>query len=96
MAVAVDPGLTTSPPPTIASIIDEVTEAGLRHGTARSLLAKPEGAQRKLDAGNVGGAWCSLGAYINEVQAQAGKRFETDYAETLILAATAVRESISC
>jgi virginiamycin B lyase len=96
VAVAVDPGLTTSPPPTIASLIDEVTEEGLPHGTERSLLAKLEGAQRKLDAGNVGGACGSLGAYINQVRAQAGKRFETDYAEVLILAATAVRESISC
>jgi hypothetical protein len=96
VAVAVDPGLTTPLPPTIASIIDEVTEEGLPHGTERSLLAKLEGAQRKLDAGNVGGACGSLGAYINEVRAQAGKKLETDYAETLALAATAVRESIGC
>jgi hypothetical protein len=96
VAVAVDPGLTTPLPPTIASIIDEVTEEGLPHGTERSLLAKLEGAQRKLDAGNVRGACGSLGAYINEVRAQAGKKLETDYAETLALAATAVRESIGC
>jgi hypothetical protein len=71
-------------------------EQGLPHETERSLLAKLEGAQRKLDAGQVNGACGSLAAYINEVQAQTGKKLETAYAEALSLEATAVRESIGC
>src|ERR671922_173675 len=89
-ALAVDSGLTTTPPPSIDHLIQEVTEEGLPHGTERSLLAKLEGAQRKLAAGNVAAACGSLGAYINEVQAQTGKKLEMEYADALVLEATAV------
>jgi hypothetical protein len=93
--VAVD-GVGASPPPTIAHLIDEVKEGGLPHGIEHSLLAKLEGAQRKLDAGHIQGACGSLGAYINEVRAQTGKKLETAYAEELIPDATAIRESLGC
>jgi sugar lactone lactonase YvrE len=84
------------PPPTIQHLIDEVTEQGLPAGIERSLLAKLEGAQRKVDAGHTGGACGSLGAYINEVKAQNGKKLETTYAEALIVDAMAVREALGC
>ena len=48
------------PPPRIADLIAEVTGAGLPHGTERSLLAKLENAQRKVDAGQIAVA-CLLG-----------------------------------
>jgi hypothetical protein len=96
LAVAVDAGLTTTPPPSIEHLIQEVTDAGLPHGTANSLLAKLNNAQRKVSAGNVAAACGSLGAYINEVQAQSGKKLETEYADALVLEATAVRDSLGC
>ena len=100
--VAVD-GLTTPgpgppppPEPTIEHLIDEVTEQGLPAGIERSLLAKLESAQRKRDAGHIEGACGSLGAYINEVKAQNGKKLETAYAEALIADAMAVRDALGC
>jgi hypothetical protein len=93
--VAVD-GLTGPPPPTIAHLIDEVKEQGLPHGIENSLLAKLENAQRKVDAGHSQGACGSLGAYINETRAQAGKKLEPAYAQALIDDATAVRASLGC
>ena len=93
--VAVD-GLTGPPPPTIGHLIDEVKEQGLPHGIENSLLAKLENAQRKVDAGHSQGACGSLGAYINEVKAQAGKKLEPAYAQALVADATAVRDSLGC
>jgi virginiamycin B lyase len=84
------------PEPTIEHLIDEVTEQGLPAGIERSLLAKLEGAQRKRDAGQTEGACGSLGAYINEVKAQNGKKLEKAYAEALILDAVAVRDALGC
>jgi hypothetical protein len=95
--IAVDASTTAPPPPpTIADLIAEVSGAGLPHGIERSLLAKLEGAQRKLDAKHLQGACGSLGAYINEVKAQDGKELETAYAEALVLDAIAVRASLGC
>jgi len=96
LALAVDAGLTTTPPPSIEHLIAEVTDEGLPHGTANSLLAKLDNAQRKVAAGKLAAACGSLGAYINEVQAQSGKKLETEYADALVLEATAVREGIGC
>jgi virginiamycin B lyase len=96
MAVAVDSGLSTTPPPSIDHLIQEVTDENLPHGTANSLLAKLEGAQRKVAAHNVTAACGSLGAYINEVQAQSGKKLDSECADALVLEATAVRESLGC
>jgi virginiamycin B lyase len=85
------------PPPTIQDLIDEVAgNDELSAGIKRSLLAKLEGAQRKLDAKHLQGACGSLGAYINEVKAQDGKELETAYAEALVLDAIAVRASLGC
>jgi len=88
--------LRAPPPPTIADLVAEVTEGGLPRGTERSLLAKLKGAQRKLDADHLNGACGSLGAYINEVRAQSGKKLEAAYAEDLIVEATAVRDAVGC
>jgi hypothetical protein len=84
------------PPPTIADLIAEVTGAGLPHGIERSLLAKLEGAQRKVDADHLEGACGSLGAYVSEVRAQSGKKLEAAYAEDLILEAIGVRDALGC
>jgi hypothetical protein len=84
------------PPPTIADLIAEVTGAGLPHGTERSLLAKLENAQRKVDAGQIAVACNGLGAYLNEVRAQNGKKLEAAYAQDLIDTARAVQDALGC
>lgn len=85
-----------TPPPTIADLIAEVTGAGLPHGTARSLLAKLENAQRKVGAGQIAVACNGLGAYLNEVRAQNGKKLQAAYAQDLIDAARAVQDALGC
>jgi hypothetical protein len=91
------PGPPPPPRPTIQDLIDEVTnEQQLPAGIKRSLLAKLEGAQRKVEAGHTEGACGSLGAYINEVRAQDGKKLETAYAEALIVDAMNVRDALGC
>ena len=85
-----------TPPPTIADLITEVTGAGLPHGTERSLLAKLENAQRKVDAGQIAVACNGLGAYLNEVRAQNGKKLPAAYAQDLIDTARAVQDALGC
>ena len=95
--VAVDASTTAPPPPpTIADLIAEVSGAELPHGIERSLLAKLEGAQRKVDADHLNGACGSLGAYVNEVRAQSGKKLEAAYAEDLIVEAIGVQDALGC
>lgn len=84
------------PPPRIADLIAEVTGAGLPQGTERSLLAKLDNAQRKVDAGQIAVACNGLDAYLNEVRAQNGKKLETAYAEDLIVTAMAVQDALGC
>ena len=84
------------PPPRIADLIAEVTGAGLPHGTERSLLAKLENAQRKVDAGQIAVACNGLGAYLNEVRAQNGKKLPAAYAQDLIDTAMAVQDALGC
>jgi virginiamycin B lyase len=95
--IAVDASTTAPPPPpTIADLIAEVSGAGLPHGIERSLLAKLEGAQRKVDADHLNGACGSLGAYVNEVRAQSGKKLEAAYAQDLIVEAIGVQDALGC
>jgi streptogramin lyase len=84
------------PPPKIADLIAEVTGAGLPHGIERSLLAKLDNAQRKVDGGQIAVACNGLGAYLNEVRAQRGKKLEASYAQDLIDTAKAVQDELGC
>jgi len=95
--VAVEPLIAAPPPPPrIADLIAEVSGAGLPQGTERSLLAKLDNAQRKVDAGQIAVACNGLDAYLNEVRAQNGKKLETAYAEDLIVTAMAVQDALGC
>ena len=85
-----------TPPPRIADLIAEVTGAGLPHGTERSLLAKLDNAQRKVDAGQIAVACNGLGAYLNEVRAQNGKKLQAANAQDLIDTARAVQDALGC
>jgi hypothetical protein len=95
--VAVEASTTAPPPPpTIADLVADVTQAGLPRGIERSLLAKLGAAQRKLDGGHHQGACGSLGASINQVEAQSGKQLAAASAEDLVAEAAAVRDALGC
>ena len=49
-------------------------------GVANSLLAKLDAAQASLDRGNTSAAVNQLNAFINEVNAQAGKKIDAEHA----------------
>jgi hypothetical protein len=69
---------------TIDSLRDGVLAAGLRRGTERSLLAKIYAALRSYHRGRDYTGNNQLGAFINEVKAQRGKKIPSDTADDLI------------
>jgi len=92
----VAPGAGGPPPPTITTLASDVQGFGLPHGTGRSLLAKLNAAQGNVDAGRLQAACNSLGAFINEVGAQAGKKLDEDQADELVATATVIRQLLGC
>jgi hypothetical protein len=77
----------------VADLAASVHALGLLHGIERSLMAKLVGAQQKLDAGHAGAACNTLGAFLNEVNAQ--KRIGAG-AAALSADAQTVRDSLGC
>jgi sugar lactone lactonase YvrE len=92
--IAIDAGIAPSPgpspgPPTIVGMVAQVRGAGLQRGVERSLLAKLDVAQRKLDDGNRQAACGTLSAFANEAQARGQATELSDQA-------TAIRELLGC
>ncbi len=73
-----------------------VTSFGLDHGSEDSLLAKLGNALAAINAGNVRAGCGMLGAFINEVQAQSGKKITSAQAMQLIAAANQIRAVLGC
>ena len=90
------PGAGGPPPPTITTFASDVRAFGLPHGTERSLLAKLKAAQANVDAGQLQAACDSMGAFINHVDAQAGKKLTDDQANELVATATVIRQLLGC
>ena len=65
-------------------------------GTARSLLAKLDAVQRDLNVGHSNAACGSLGAFLNKVAAQSGKKIDAADAAELSANAVAMRDSLGC
>jgi hypothetical protein len=102
-AIALDvPKLTSpgplppAPPVQIAPLELGVQSLALPHGLERALLAKLDAGQEALDAGDLDGACARLQAYINQVDAQSGKKIYSASADGLIAHATAVANSLRC
>jgi PKD repeat protein len=77
----------------IRNLIERVEGLGLPKGTERSLLAKLGNALKKLEDGNANNdkaAINTLNAFINGVNAQAGKKIATADALALIAAAESI------
>jgi hypothetical protein len=88
-AAAIVTVMVASPPASgdIQSLIAQVQSLGLPKGTENSLLAKLNAAAASLNRGNTGSARGQLGAFINEVSAQKGKKIPVAAADALIASA---------
>ena len=84
-----------SPEDAIIGLIDDIGEIGLHKGIENSLVKKLENALKSLEKGNDGAAINKLYAFINEVEAQNGKKIEAGNAESLIEQALAIIQGLS-
>lgn len=88
--------LTPAPPPAvqIQGLIAQVTSLGLPKGTQNSLRVKLNAALASVNQGNNASARGQLGAFINEVSAQSGKKITAASAAALIAEAQAIIASL--
>jgi len=70
--------------PIIYDAIEDIEEQIAHSGTANSLTSKLENALNALERGNINAFTNILNAFINNVEAQSGKKIDEDYANTLI------------
>ncbi len=80
----------------INGLITLVQGLGLPSGTANSLIVKLQAAASALDRGNLQAACGNLGAFLNEVNAQTGKKLMAAQADLLIAEATRIRAVLGC
>ena len=82
----------TSPPPgtTIPSLIAQVQALGLPHGLENSLVVKLNAAEAALNRGKAETASNQLKAFMNQVQAQRGKKIPASDADALLAAAAQI------
>lgn len=92
---ACDP-LSGTPGQKLTDLDGLVRSLGLPNGIANSLLVKLQGAQAALDSGDTAAACGKLGAFVNEVQAQSGKKIPAADAARLIAAADNLRTQLGC
>jgi hypothetical protein len=69
---------------TVCDLPDLVQSLGLHHGTENSLVKKADNACAKFNEGNIQAAVNILNAFINEVEAQKGKKISEEDATVLI------------
>jgi DNA-binding beta-propeller fold protein YncE len=84
------------PTPTIAALIADVKKLGRSHRIERSLIAKLHAAQRSLDSIHIGKARGHLGAFMDEVRTDRGKKIHAAKAKKLINTAVAIRKALGC
>ena len=99
-----DPGFDTAevyvqtPSEAIEDVIDTIEEFDLGGGIENGLIAKLDAALSKLNDGNEnndGAAINNLEAFINQVEAQRGKKLTEEQADVLVAAAQAIIDSLS-
>ena len=74
----------------INGLIALVQDLSLHSGPANSLVVKLQGAASALDRGNLEAACGSLGAFLNEANAQKGKKLTPAQANTMMAEATRI------
>jgi uncharacterized repeat protein (TIGR03803 family) len=80
----------------ISNLIALVQRLGLQPGIATGLIVKLQGAASALDSGSIQAACGKLGALLNEVNAQRGKKVPVAQATLLVAEATRVRAVLGC
>jgi len=88
---ALDTATVLSPAQAMANLLALVESLGFQQGSG--LL---NAALSQLDRGNTTAACNQMGAFINQVQAQASKQLTTAQATQLIQAATEIRMALDC
>ena len=76
-------------------MIDAVNALGLSKGRTTALIASLDAALEQVNRGNDKTAINALGAFINKVEAQAGKSIDPSDAEALIAAAEDIIDAIN-
>ena len=106
--VSADPTPTPEPTPTptptpgptaserVGNLINLVNSFNLHHGTANSLLVKLNHAQSALGAGDTAAACDNLASFINQANAQSGKKLTAAQASQLTGEAASIRAAIGC
>ena len=82
-------------PKALQSLIDEVEELPIDPGLKSALVSKLENAKKSLDKGNETPALNQLSAFINQVEAQRGKKLSNEQADYIVAAAQALIESVN-
>jgi hypothetical protein len=80
----------------IGELIALVQGLGLPSGSANSLVVKMQAAANSLGRGNTEAACGTLGAFLNEVAAQSGKKLTAVQADALIADAMRIRAMLGC
>jgi len=80
----------------INDLIALLKSLGLHSGPANSLCVKLQMAARKLERGSLEAACGNLSAFLNEVNAQTGKKLTAAQAEVLTAKATRIRAVLGC
>lgn len=83
-----------NPEQAIGYLTSTVKDIGLSHGIANSLVAKLNAASNSLNHGNTIAASHQLQAFINEVNAQTGKKITSGQAQTLANMADVIISSL--
>ena len=81
---------------TTPCLIALVQSLRLPSGTANSLIVKLQGAASALDRGNIQTACGNLGAFLNEVNAQEGKKLTAAQADLLKAETKSIRAVLRC
>jgi hypothetical protein len=80
----------------IGNLIELVQGLGLHSGIANSLIVKLQAAARALDRGNTQAACDNLGSFLNEVNAQNGKKLAAGLGGLLAAEAMRIRTGLNC
>jgi parallel beta-helix repeat protein len=78
----------------IDKLIKDIEDMGLHHGIENSLISKLNNVKKSIDKGQNNSAKNILEAFINEVEAQSGKKITNDQADDLIATAECILKKI--
>ncbi len=81
---------------TIEGLIELIVSFDIHHGIEHALVVKLEHAIEAIDAGDMDAACGRLRAFINQVNAQTGKKISETQAEELLEGADEIRYSLGC